>query len=144
MKSNNKCLVSGFTWIEASNVRKVISPTINKLMKDNNDGTYQIEFTPILDGEVTILVTSISEGMIEHWYTTSDWSGPSINNQLKLFNIDYDWDRGTIWGIRDDNVCMEWKMDYVVPQTGTYDFRFIKDDFATLYVDGISTTTAVS
>jgi len=39
---------------------------------------------------------------------------------------------------------MEWEMDYVITQTGTYDFRFIKDDFATLYVDGTSTTTAVS
>ena len=140
----NKCSISGFTWIEASNARKVISPTINKLMKDNNDGTYQIEFTPILDGEVTILVTSISAGMTEYWYSNSGWSGSPISNHLELSNIDYDWDRGTVWGIRDDYVCMEWKMDYSVPRAGTYDFTFKKDDFATLNVDGTSTTTAVS
>ena len=144
LKSNNKCSVSDFTWIEASNARKVISPTINKLMKDNNDGTYQIEFTPILDGEVTIIVTSISEGMIEYWYGNSDWSGSPISNHLELSNIDYNWDRGTVWEGRDDYVCMEWKMDYVVPQAGTYDFKFIKDDFATLSVDGTATATAVS
>ncbi|CEL98343.1 unnamed protein product [Vitrella brassicaformis CCMP3155] len=109
-------------------------PTYGQL-SDNNDGTYDLSFTPMKVGKYSLLVYALEPGGLYGQYWDNQWFYGAPFSQIQDATVSFDWGNLPLTSFASDFVSIRWT-GFVLPAfTEEYTFYLDVDDSARLWVD---------
>ena len=127
-----------FYWYDVSNQRKVLQTEIDAQMTDNLDGTYTYTYSTDLDGTISVSVLLYTEyGVYAEYFNNIVYTG-TVANYATPSQMSLNFGAGLVTSTQGDNVSANFYFKLQPLKSDTYTLYLLKDDYAIVYVEGVS------